>query len=108
MARENAREQLVRFLDQRVFNEVLGAKDERPGEGETQMLVDAKRRAEADKKRFHHDYPTAEELVKNYLYDLSSDTGKQKSRDLEALGLPSLSGIRYDFLRLCDDLGIRH
>ena len=109
MARERPREVLVEFLDRRVFNEILGADDERArGEADKRLLDNAKRSAVSDKKRFHDEYDTAEKVVSNYLNDVDSDIGKQRSRELEALGLPTLAGIRYDFFRLCDDLGIRH
>jgi hypothetical protein len=103
----DAREKLVEFLDKNVFDPILRrGRDGLSADAEKRKLDDVKRSTESEKRRFHEDYRSAEEIRRNYLSDLSSETGKRKSKELEDLGLPTLPQFKEEFLGLCSKLGV--
>jgi len=107
MTTRDTRDQLLEFLDQHVFDPILShRRDDFPGEAERRKFDDVKRSTESEKRRFRENYGSAEEVRDNYLADLSSKTGKKKSRELERLGLPALPHVREKFLGLCARLGV--
>jgi hypothetical protein len=110
MAEEhNSRERLVEFLDRKVFDPILKASPDRySSPDEKRTLEHVKRNTESEKKRFHDDYATAKDVIDNYLSDLSSRAGKRVDGDLEKLGLPKLPDFKEEFMKLSDELGVRH
>lgn len=106
MAKEDKREQLVHFLDEKVFDPVLKATESRYDEHQKRKLADVKRSTESEKQRFHHDYTTAKAVKMNYLSDLNSETAKKKNKELEELELPRMYQVRDEFLKLCDRLHV--
>ncbi len=102
----DAREELVSFLDRKVFDPILRASPERYGDRDRERLDHVKANTESEKKRFHDDYRTAEEVRDNYRSDLSSRTAGRVNRDLEELGLPTLPSVRDEFEALSERLGV--
>ncbi len=100
------REELVRFLDRKVFDPVLRKREDDFSGGQKQKFQDVKRSTENEKNRFHHQYGSAEDVKNNYLSDLSSSAGKKKTSELEELGLPSLPQVKQEFIELCERLGV--
>jgi hypothetical protein len=92
--------ELVRFLDQHVFNPILHAKPN--SHGDSKALEDAQRRTEAEKDRFHH-YGSADEVVRMYKDDLHSEKAKKVNAELKRLKLPILADVREEFLKLAGE-----
>jgi hypothetical protein len=104
---ETKRKRLVDFLERRAFEPVLRASPDRyESDAQKEKLADVQRSTESEKRRFREDYHSAQEVRDNYLSDLRSSTGKKKTSELEALGLPSLPSLKDDFLAYCDELGV--
>ncbi len=106
MAQNGKRDELVRFLDEKVFDPILRASPDRFSGTERRRYEDVRRSTENEKHRYHDDYKTAQSVKENYLSDLGSETGKKKTAELESLHLPTLPQIHDDFLKLCEKLGI--
>jgi hypothetical protein len=108
MAQEDAKEKLVEFLDEKVFDPVLQASEgDFPSSTEKEKLRDVQQSTESGKHRFHEEYRSAEDVKDNYLSDLSSDTGERVSREAQDLGLPTLPEFRDEFMKLCDKLDVK-
>lgn len=103
---DEKREKLLDFLDKKAFDPVLQASPDRFEGRERDMYKDVRRSTESEKKRFHDDYRTARDVRDNYMSDLTSETGKRKTHELEQLRLPALSHFRQEFQQLCNDLGV--
>jgi hypothetical protein len=106
MATDDKREQLVHFLDEKVFDPVLKATESRYDESQKRKLSDVKRSTESEKRRFHDTYRTAKAVKSNYLSDLNSEIAKRKNKELEELGLPRMYQVREEFLKLCERLHV--
>ena len=89
---------LLRFLDQRVFNPIIKASPDDYGEARKKKLRDVQDRTRSEKNRFHH-YSSAREIVDNYKSDLHSSTAKRVNRELDALKLPTLPSVKREFLK---------
>jgi len=108
MAQKDARDKLVQFLDERVFDPIPDKSEgDFSSEDRKEKFRDVRRSTESEKHRFHDEYPSARDVKDNYLSDLSSSTGKAKDRELEDLGLPKLPDVRDEFMELCDKLGVK-
>jgi hypothetical protein len=94
--------ELLRFLDQRVFNPILKASDEKYRDSDRKRLQDVKDRTRSEKDRFHH-YHSAQEIIDNYKSDLHSSTAKRVNSELRRLKLPTLPSVKDDFLRVAGD-----
>lgn len=106
MAESEAKQKLVRFLEERAFRPVLKADASRYPEGKRAKLRDVQRRTETEIERFRH-YGSAEEVVTNFRRDLNSEAAKKVHRELDDLGLPTLNQVRGDFEQLAEELGVR-
>jgi hypothetical protein len=108
MAQKNARDELVQFLDEKVFDPILDKSEaDFSSEDQKEKFRDVRRSTESEKHRFHDEYTSAQDVKDNYLSDLSSNTGKKKDEELEDLGLPKLPDVRDEFMELCDKLGVK-
>jgi hypothetical protein len=105
MASSDAKQKLVRFLEEQAFRPVLHAKPDRYPAGKRDHLKDAQRRTEAEIERFRR-YGSAAEVVTNFKRDLTSDAARKVHRELADLGLPTLHDVRADFERLAEELGV--
>jgi Tfp pilus assembly protein PilO len=103
---ERKREELLKFLNQKVFDPILRAL---PEDYESQdlkrKLNDVKTRTESEKHLFH-EFQTAEEVKKNYLADLDFRIDRKIDHELDELKLPSLPKVKDEFLRLCEKLRV--
>lgn len=104
--KDNKREQLISFLDKKAFDPILNHNEGEFADRYRPIFRDVKRSTENEKKRFHDNYSTAQEVKKNYLSDLNSQTAKKKNDELRKLGLPQLPQFHDEFLNLCNKLGI--
>jgi len=107
MAKDDKREELLNFLDNKVFDPILGTSPDIYGSDKLKReLEDVKQSTDSEKRRFHENYNSAREVRDNYLSDLSSSTAKRINEELDDLKLPSLPKVKDDFLRLCDRLNV--
>ncbi len=91
--RKNAREELLNFLDKKAFDPVLKASAERyHSESAKKKLEDAKQSTAGTKKRYHEEYGTAEEVLKRFKDDLSSEVAKKVQNELKGAGSPHVAG----------------
>ena len=94
-----SKEELVRFLDQHVFNLILHARAKgRDGREQTE-LEDVQKRTRTEQDRYHH-YPSAEKVVEMYKSDLSSENARKVNAELKRLGLPILADVKDEFEKL--------
>ncbi|HYZ84031.1 MAG TPA: hypothetical protein VE621_06495 [Bryobacteraceae bacterium] len=96
------KQELLHFLDQRVFNPILQASPDRYSGADQNKLKDVQDRTRSEKDRFHH-YANASEIVENYKRDLHSSTAKRVNSELEQLKLPTLPSVKDEFLKLASD-----
>lgn len=99
-----SKQELLDFLDKRIFHPILNAADKHDTGKQHAMLADVKKRTEAEKARFHA-YDTAERIVAMYKDDLSSEKARHVNAELEQLGLPRLADVKEDFLKLAGEAG---
>jgi hypothetical protein len=104
MSCPDARDRLLRFLDEHAFDPVLRAPRARADRREA--LEDAQACIERIKRRYHEQPQSAEELRAQFLHDVASRVAEKANRELERLGLPTMPRLRRDFLRLSDELGV--
>lgn len=96
------KQELLRFLNQKVFDPILKASPDRYSKGDQKQLKDVQDRTRSEKDRFHG-YSSAKEIVDNYKSDLHSSTAKRVNSELEKLKLPSLPSVKDEFLQLAED-----
>ena len=104
---DKKREELVKFLDEKLFDPILHASaDNYKSEDLKKKLHEVKKHIEREKHRFHDQaqYPSAADIKKNILTDLQSRTGRKMDHDLDELELPSFPKIKSGFLKLCEEL----
>ena len=103
---EGKRKELLKFLNQKVFDPILQAlPEDYKSEDLKGKLSNVKRRTESEKHLFH-EFQTAEEVKKKYLADLDFRTAKKIDHELDELKLPSLTKVKEEFLRLCEKLRV--
>lgn len=87
------KEELVRFLDEKVFDPILRARASKGKEDDLKYVQD---RTKTEKERYHN-YGSAEEVVRMYKDDLHSENAKPVNEKLKKLGLPRLEDVREEF-----------
>ena len=103
---DKKREELLKFLDQKVFDPILQTlPEDYKSEDLIRKLHNVKRRIESEKRQFHQ-FQTAEEVKKTYLSDLDFRTARKTDYELDELNLPSLPKVKDDFLGLCEKLRV--
>jgi len=103
---DKKREELLKFLNQKVFDPILRAlPEDYKSEDLKKKLNDVKKRTESEKHIFH-ELQTAEQVKKNYLADLDFRTARKTDYELDELKLPSLTKVKDEFLRLCEKLKV--
>lgn len=102
------KDKLVKFLDEKAFEPILKTSArEYDKEREKKMLQHVKRSTRSEKDRYENRYRTASEVRSRYLDDLNSKPAQRVNRELKELDLPRLPDIKDQFLRLCDQLGVK-
>ncbi len=93
-----SKQDLLHFLDKRVFDPILHASPEHYGQPDQKKLKDVQDRTQSEKERFSH-YGSAGEIIENYKRDLHSPTAKRVNAELEHLKLPTLPSVKDEFLK---------
>jgi hypothetical protein len=107
MPQHPPREQLLRFLDDRVFQPALTAKPLAYASTEERKLLKiVQKRVHQSKVRYVADYATALDVKTNFVQDLNSKPGQALASDMWILKLPRFEDVRSDFLALCTKLGL--
>ncbi len=106
---DRKKKQLVDFLDKKVFNPIL---EKRPEDydspSQKQMLSDIQRATETTKRRYHHQYESAERVRDMFHSDLRTDPAQRIQTESEELGLPTFQDVRADFEDVCKRVGLSH
>jgi len=103
---EGKRKELLKFLNQKVFDPILRAlPEDYESEDLKKKLSNVKRHTESEKHLFH-EFQTAEEVKKNYLINMDFRTAKKIDHELDELKLPSLPKVKDEFLGLCEKLRV--
>ncbi len=104
---DNKKEQLVDFLDRKVFEPILRTSPEQyDTEEERDMLRDVQESTEAERERFREQYDSAERVKDMYHSDLSSSAAKKIHEESKELGLPLLEDVWEEFNELCEKLEV--
>ncbi len=106
---DRKREELLKFLDEKLFGPVLqAAAGDYKEEDLKKKLHEVKKYVEKEKHRFHDHarYPAVSGIKKDFIFALGSKTGRKMDHDLGELELPSMAGIKDGFLKLCEELGV--
>jgi hypothetical protein len=106
MTQQSVREQLLRFLDDRVFQPTLTAQPLAYPTDDRKLLKSVQKRVHDSRTRYLADYPSAVDIKANFTQDLSSKPGQALAADMWMLHLPRFEDIRADFLTLCTQLGL--
>jgi hypothetical protein len=107
MPQQSAREQLLRFLDDRVFQPALTAEPVAyTTSAERNLLKSVQRRVHESRTRYLTDYPSAGDVMDNFDQDLSAKPSQALAADMWLLHLTRFEDIRSDFLALCAQLGL--
>jgi hypothetical protein len=101
---ENARKQLLDFLDQNVFDPVLGLEEEYFVGRDKEKFREAKAETMREKEKYHN-YETAHEIAWQFEKDVTSGASRKINEELDELGLPKLEDFREEFFELSEDLG---
>jgi hypothetical protein len=106
MATKDKRKELLDFIDKNAFDPILKAKPNKLSEEDKGKLEDIQRKTANEKKQFHEEYKTAEEVKKNYLSDVRSKAAVKVNKELEHLDLPTLPELKDKFMELCKKLEV--
>lgn len=91
-----SKDELVRFLDEKVFDPILNASPDKYSGSRQDDLNYVQDRTRTEKQRYHN-YGSAEEVMRMYKDDLSSENAKTVNRKLEELHLPRLADVKEEF-----------
>ncbi len=106
MTRKDKREELLKFIDKNAFDPILKASPHKLSKEDKEKLEEIQRKTENEKKQFHEEYKTAEEVKKNYLSDVRSKAAAKVNKELEHLNLPTLPEFKDKFMELCRKLDV--
>ena len=101
------KQELIRFLDQHVFDPILKASPERFDDADRKRLEDVQERTRSEKDRFHN-YSSAEDVVNSFKSDLHSAAARRVNDELEKLKLPTLPSVRDQFLEIAENNAEQH
>lgn len=93
------KDELVAFLDRRVFDPILKAGPSGRSEHEKRELEDVRNRTRTEQERYHH-YPSAQKVVEMYRSDLNSEKARKVNAELKRLNLPILADVEEEFMKL--------
>lgn len=104
MPEDGARQRLLQFLDEHIFDPVLRVSPDRVDRREA--FEDAQTRTERLKRRCHA-CRDVEELSRLCLELMRSPDGRNADRELDRLGLPTLTRLSARFGAICEQLAGR-
>jgi hypothetical protein len=96
------KQELIHFLEQRVFNPILRAKPDDYSNGDRAALEHVQKATTSEKDRYHR-YGSADEVILNFKRDLHSAAAKKIDSELSRLKLPCLPDIKDEFLKLAEN-----
>jgi hypothetical protein len=100
---DDARAELLAFLDEHAFAAVLNTPPDRVDRREE--FEDAQCHTERVRRRFHA-CPSAAAVHDRFFAELHVGTARRVDRELDRLGLPTLRGLQRAFAELCTRLGV--
>jgi hypothetical protein len=107
MPQQSAREELLRFLDERVFQPALAAQPLAYSTAdEMKLLKTVQKRVHESRTRYIADYASAADVKANFVQDLHSKPGQALASDMWQLKLTRFEDVQPAFLALCQRLGI--
>jgi hypothetical protein len=99
------KQELIEFLDRKVFDPVLHASEKGKSDEQTKKLHHVQDSTRTEKQRYH-DYENAAKVKQMFHDDLSSEPAQRIHRESRELGLPTLPDVEDEFGRLCERLGV--
>jgi hypothetical protein len=105
MAENDAKKELINFINKRLFDPIIKAKPGKFDEKEQQEFDEVKRKTENEKKNFEA-YGSADEIKKNYLSNVRSKAAAKVNDQLKKFDLPTMPEHKDEFMQLCEKLGI--
>jgi hypothetical protein len=103
----SAREQLLRFIDDRIFRPALDVQPLAFGTPEDRKLLrSVQKRVHESRQRYLADYESAVDIKVNFVQDLTSKAGQALATDMWLLKLTRFEDVSTEFLRLCKQLGL--
>jgi len=107
MLQQSAREQLLRFLDDRVFQPALAAQPLAYSTAdEKKLLKSVQKRVHESRTRYVADYASAADVKANFAQDLHSKPGQALASDMWQLKLTRFEDVQPAFFALCQQLGV--
>lgn len=103
MSQDAERQRLLQFLDEHVFDPVLRMSPDRVDRREA--FEDAQARTERIRRRCQA-CRSAEELRRLCVELAASPDASRPDRELDRLGLPTLSRLAKHFVAMCEQLGV--
>lgn len=101
---DEARAQLLAFLDEHAFGPVLKTSPDRVDRREE--FEDAQCHTERTRRRFHA-CPSAAAICERFIAEVHGSSARRVDRELDRLGLPTLGRLQRAFEELCARLGVR-
>ena len=107
MTASSAKQRLLEFLDERVFQPVASADPLSYANPEDRkQLKSVQKRVRETRVRYFADYSNAAEIKVNFTQDLTSKPGQALANDMWLLKLTRFEDVRADFLAICKLLGV--
>ena len=97
----DARETLLKFLDERVFLPAVHADPHRYDAQDRRLLSRVQHSVNGTQIRYHEEYTSAEQVKENFRRDLASSFGQSLAADLLLLKLPRFEDVKDEFFGLC-------
>jgi hypothetical protein len=105
-AEKDKRKELLKFIDKKAFDVIIKASPDKFKDKDREKFDDIKRKTENEKKQFHDEYKTAEEVKANFLSNVRSKAAGKLNKELEHLGLPTLPDLKDEFMEICKKLEV--
>ena len=107
MFKSDSKQQLLEFLNERVFRPTEVADPlSYANIDERKLLKSVQKRVHETRVRYFADYANASEVKSTFVQDLNSKSGQKLASDMWILKLTRFEDVRTDFLALCTRLGL--
>lgn len=101
-----AKDELINFLERKVFDPVLEKPPEKYPPEEREKLERVQEATDRAKHRYYCDYESATEVYEHFRDDLRSDKGREIQQLSRELGLPSFQDVAAGFEEVARREGI--
>ncbi|MDP9316677.1 MAG: hypothetical protein M3Q08_07420 [Pseudomonadota bacterium] len=106
MAPKNPRDQLLDFLDRKMFEPVLKASpDDYESDNDKKKLEGVQKTTRSTQESYHK-LTTPERVRNEFRGDLNSEAAKKVHNELRSLHLPTANDVKDEFEQLYDKLGV--